>query len=94
MAEEKKARKAAPGKKASSAKNAAPANKAAPAKKAATSAKRAPAKKAAKSTAKKAAGTTAASHEDIAAHAYYIHEREGGDATENWLRAESELSES
>ncbi|MEA2482451.1 MAG: hypothetical protein QOC55_398 [Thermoleophilaceae bacterium] len=93
MAEEKKARKAAPGKKASSAKKAAPAKKAGETKKASTSAKRAPAKKAAKSTAKKAAGTTAVAHEDIAAHAYYIHEREGGDATENWLRAERELSE-
>jgi len=89
VAEEKKARKAAPGKKKASS-----AKKAAPAKKAATSAKRAPAKKAAKSSAKKAAsGAAAVTHEDIAQHAYHIHEREGGDANENWLRAERELSE-
>jgi Protein of unknown function (DUF2934) len=29
--------------------------------------------------------------DDVATRAYYIHLEEGGDATENWLRAEQEL---
>jgi hypothetical protein len=29
--------------------------------------------------------------EDVATRAYYIHLEEGGDAHENWLRAEQEL---
>jgi hypothetical protein len=29
--------------------------------------------------------------EDVATRAYFIHLEEGGDATENWLRAEREL---
>jgi len=31
------------------------------------------------------------SWEDVATRAYYIHLEEGGDAIENWLRAEREL---
>jgi hypothetical protein len=31
------------------------------------------------------------SWEDVATRAYYIHLEEGGDPTENWLRAEREL---
>ena len=30
-------------------------------------------------------------HEQVAEHAYLIHEREGGDSVDNWLRAEREL---
>jgi hypothetical protein len=30
--------------------------------------------------------------EDIATRAYYIHLEEGGDANENWMRAERELA--
>jgi hypothetical protein len=74
---EKKAAKKAGAKKASSAK------KAAPAKKAATGAK----KKA--SSSKRAA--KAPTHDEIATRAYEIHEREGGDHEQNWLRAEREL---
>jgi len=32
------------------------------------------------------------SHDEIAFRAYEIHESEGGDELENWLRAEQELS--
>lgn len=79
MAEKKKA----PAKKAA-------AKKAAPAKKAASSsAKKAPAKKRAASSAKKRPPT----HDEIAQRAYEIHEREGGDHEQNWLRAERELGE-
>lgn len=39
----------------------------------------------------KKVGTTAPSREHVATRAYYIHLAEGGDATENWLRAEREL---
>jgi hypothetical protein len=34
---------------------------------------------------------TPANWEHVATRAYYIHLAEGGDATENWLRAEREL---
>jgi hypothetical protein len=34
---------------------------------------------------------TAPNWEHVATRAYYIHLAEGGDATENWLRAEREL---
>jgi hypothetical protein len=34
---------------------------------------------------------TAPMWEHVATRAYYIHLAEGGDATENWLRAEREL---
>ena len=40
-----------------------------------------------KAGAKKAAPT----HADIEQRAYEIHEREGGDHEQNWLRAEREL---
>jgi hypothetical protein len=70
-------------KKASSAKKAAP-------KKAAASAKKAPAKKKATSSVR-AAKTAAPTHDEIARRAYEIHEREGGNHEENWLRAEREL---
>jgi Protein of unknown function (DUF2934) len=36
-------------------------------------------------------GTTELAWELVATRAYYIHLAEGGDATENWLRAEREL---
>jgi hypothetical protein len=39
----------------------------------------------------KKAETTAPNREHVATRAYYIHLAEGGDATENWLRAEREL---
>jgi len=39
----------------------------------------------------KKADTTAPDWEHVATRAYYIHLAEGGDATENWLRAEREL---
>lgn len=39
----------------------------------------------------KNAETTAPIREHVATRAYYIHLAEGGDATENWLRAEREL---
>jgi Protein of unknown function (DUF2934) len=74
---EKKAAKKAGAKKASSAKKAAPAKKAATgAKKKATSSKRA---------------AKAPTHDEIARRAYEIHEREGGNHEQNWLRAEREL---
>jgi hypothetical protein len=81
MAEEKKAAKKA-AKKATSAKKAG-------AKKA--GAKKAGAKKAA--PAKKAVSSSkrAPTHAEIAEHAYYIAEREGGSPEDNWLRAEREL---
>jgi hypothetical protein len=87
--EKKAAKKAA--KKATSAKKAAPAKKAGAAKK-----KAAPAKKALSSSKKAAPAPTKRKpeHQEIAEHAYHIHEREGGDAVENWLRAERELSDS
>jgi hypothetical protein len=79
---EKKAVKKAGAKKASSGK------KAAPAKKAAGSAKKgAPSKRAATSSKRASAPT----HDQIAARAYEIHEREGGDHEQNWLRAERDL---
>ncbi|HEX6712488.1 MAG TPA: DUF2934 domain-containing protein [Thermoleophilaceae bacterium] len=66
------------------------AKKAAPKKKAAASAKKAPAKKKATSS-PRAAQNAAPTHDDIARRAYEIHEREGGNHEENWLRAEREL---
>lgn len=39
----------------------------------------------------KTTGTTVPIWEHVATRAYYIHLAEGGDATENWLRAEREL---
>lgn len=75
---EKKAGKKAGAKKASSAKKAAPAKKATGAKKA--------------SSAKEASsGARRPTHQEIAEHAYYIAEREGGTPEDNWLRAEREL---
>jgi len=82
--EKKAAKKAA--KKATSAKKAAPAKKAGGAKKAA------PAKKRASSSKAAPAGKRKPEHGEIAERAYHIHEREGGDAVQNWLRAERELS--
>jgi hypothetical protein len=35
--------------------------------------------------------TTVPGWEHVATRAYYIHLAEGGDATDNWLRAEREL---
>jgi Protein of unknown function (DUF2934) len=78
---EKKVAKKAGAKKAPSAKNTVPTKKAAAgATKAAT--KKAPSSKRAAKTPTDA---------EIAARAYEIHEREGGDHEENWLRAEREL---
>jgi len=37
------------------------------------------------------AATREPTREEIAARAYQIHEREGGNHEENWLRAEREL---
>jgi hypothetical protein len=87
VAEEKKAAKKAGAKKASSAKKSgAGARKAGAAKKAG-------AKKAATSS-KRTGAAGSVSHEQIAQRAYQIHERgHGGDAVENWLQAERELSE-
>jgi hypothetical protein len=81
---EKKAPKKAGAKKASSAK------KATASKKAATSVKKAATTKATSSprAARKKAAPT---HDQIAQRAYDIHEREGGDHEQNWLRAEREL---
>jgi hypothetical protein len=86
MAEpEKKAVKKAGAKKSTSAKKATPAKKAA-----VTAAKKTPAKKKATSSPRGAqkAGPT---HDQIAQRAYELHEREGGNHEENWLRAEREL---
>ena len=84
--EKKAAKKSA--KKSTSAKKAAPAKKSAGAKKAAPAKKRA-------TSAKKAAAAPRRTppHGDIAERAYHIHEREGGDAVQNWLRAERELND-
>jgi len=40
---------------------------------------------------KKASEPIVLTWEHVATRAYYIHLEEGGDANENWLRAESEL---
>ena len=40
---------------------------------------------------KKATEPIVLTWEDIATRAYYIHLEQGGDAIENWLRAENEL---
>ena len=72
-------------KRASSAKKRAPAKKAAGAKKAA--------KKAVKKATSSQRARAGAGHAEIAERAYYIHERDGGDAVDNWLRAERELNE-
>ncbi len=54
------------------------------------------AKTAAKKTAtrrtKKASEPIVLTWEDVATRAYYIHLEEGGDAHENWIRAERELA--
>ena len=42
-------------------------------------------------TTKKATEPIVLTREDVATRAYFIHLEEGGDATENWLRAEREL---
>ena len=42
-------------------------------------------------TTKKASEPIVLSWEHVAERAYYIHLEEGGDPTENWLRAEREL---
>ena len=42
-------------------------------------------------TTKKATEPIVLSWEHVAERAYYIHLEEGGDPTENWLRAEQEL---
>ncbi len=41
---------------------------------------------------KKATEPIVLTWEDIATRAYYIHLEEGGDAHENWMRAEHELA--
>jgi hypothetical protein len=79
---EKKAVKKAGAKKASSGK------KATPAKRSTASVRKAATKKA---TSSKRAATADPSHDDIEQRAYEIHEREGGNHEENWLRAEREL---
>ena len=86
-AEGKKGVKKAGAKKSSSAKKAAPAKKAAAGTKKATTKRKA-------SSSPRAAAKSAPSHDEIAARAYEIHEREGGDHEENWHRAERELRES
>jgi hypothetical protein len=43
------------------------------------------------STRRTTAKITPPNREHVATRAYYIHLAEGGDATENWLRAEREL---
>src|SRR3954453_13488675 len=87
MAEAKKAA----GKKAASPKKAAPAKKASLAKKAAAAKKEAggAAKKAKtkKATSSPRPAGRAPTREEIAERAYQIHEREGGDHEQNWLRA-------
>jgi len=75
------------------AKKSSSAKKAAPAKKAAAGTKKATTKRKASSS-PRAAAKSAPSHDEIAARAYEIHEREGGDHEENWHRAERELRES
>lgn len=77
VAKSRTAKKATSAKKAGAAKKAAGTKKAARAGKKATSSPR----------------TANAGHADVAERAYYIHEREGGDAVDNWLRAERELNE-
>jgi hypothetical protein len=52
-------------------------------------AKKAATKKKAATSSKRAAKAPA--HDEIAKRAYEIHEREGGNHEENWLRAEREL---
>lgn len=56
----------------------------------------APKKTAAKKTitrrTKKASEPIVLTWDDIATRAYYIHLEEGGDAQENWMRAERELA--
>jgi hypothetical protein len=42
-------------------------------------------------TTKKATEPTVLNWEHVAERAYFIHLEEGGDPTENWLRAEQEL---
>jgi hypothetical protein len=41
---------------------------------------------------KKATEPIVLNWEDVATRAYYIHLEEGGDAQENWMRAEHELA--
>jgi hypothetical protein len=41
---------------------------------------------------KKATEPIVLTWEDVATRAYYIHLEEGGDANENWMRAERELA--
>lgn len=41
---------------------------------------------------KKATEPIVLTWEDVATRAYYIHLAEGGDARENWMRAERELA--
>jgi hypothetical protein len=77
------AEKKAGAKKASSAK------KTTAAKKATSSASKAATKKATSS--KRSAKKGAPTRDQIAQRAYEIHEREGGDHEQNWLRAEREL---
>lgn len=79
----KKGAKKAGAKKASSGK------KATPAKRAAAGARKAPTKKKAATSSKRAGA--APTHDQIAKRAYEIHEREGGNHEQNWLRAEREL---
>jgi hypothetical protein len=68
------------------------AKKGSSAKKAAAAKKPAGAKRVA-SSAKAAVGKRTPAHDEIAVQAYHIYERDGGDAVENWLRAERELSD-
>ena len=48
-------------------------------------------KPATRRTTKKATEPVVLTWEHVATRAYYIHLEEGGDAVENWLRAEHEL---
>jgi hypothetical protein len=82
---EKKGVKKAGAKKATSGKKAVPAKKAAGAKKGGAT------KAAKKATSSPRAASSEPTHEEIARRAYEIHEREGGNHEDNWLRAEREL---
>jgi hypothetical protein len=58
---------------------------------AATTRKPAARKTSTRRTTTKKTETPELTREHVATRAYYIHLAEGGDATENWLRAEREL---
>jgi hypothetical protein len=54
--------------------------------------KKTAAKKTSTRRTKKATEPIVLTWEDVATRAYYIHLEEGGDARENWMRAERELA--